>query len=275
MDAGRTPHTAPETDTRPITDAYLRRIGARRPLRADLAALRRLQSCHVRTVPFENLSLHLGEDIVLEERPLLAKIVDRGRGGFCYELNGAFAVLLRHLGFTVTLAEARTWDAEGRLGIPYDHLALLVSLGDGGRRLVDVGFGDNSHHPLDLDERGEQRDAAGVFRITEAGEGALEVSRDGRPQYRLETRPREPADFRAGAWWHRTSPESPFTRSLVCSLATAEGRITLSGRRLVVTVRGERREETLPDGVPLLAAYREHFGLRLDRLPVDPGGHGG
>ncbi len=262
----------PSRHTCPM-DAYLRRIGADRPQHADAAALRDLQLRHLRTVPFENLSVHFGEDIVLEDKALLAKVVDGRRGGFCYELNGAFAALLRDLGYTVTLLEGRVFGDGGRLGIPYDHLGLLVEPADGsGRWLADVGFGDHAHHPLAFDERGDQTDPAGTFRIVETEFGDIDLHRDGKPQFRLATRPRSLEDFRAGAWWHRTSPASHFTQSVVCSRLTEEGRITLSGRKLVVTEHGERREQPLADDAAVLAAYREHFGLELDRLPPDPRG---
>ncbi|MFI2367165.1 arylamine N-acetyltransferase [Streptomyces sp. NPDC018833] len=253
-------------------DAYLRRIGADRPARADAAALRELQLRHLHTVPFENLSIHRGEDLVLADEPLVAKIVEARRGGFCYELNGAFAALLRALGFTVTLYQARVFGEGGRLGIPYDHLTLRVEPVDGtGPWLADVGFGDHSHHPLALDDRGDQQDPAGVFRIVAGGRyGDLDLLRDGKPQFRVDTRPRDLTDFEAGAWYHRTSPASHFTRSLVCSRLTPEGRITLSGRTLVVTEHGERHERQLSDDAAVLAAYQEHFGLVLDRLPPDP-----
>ena len=253
-------------------DAYLRRIGATRPERADAAALRDLQLRHLLTVPFENLSIHLGEDIVLDEKVLIAKIVEGRRGGFCYEVNGAFAALLRHLGFTVTLLQARVYAGKERLGIPYDHLALRVETVDGtGPWLADVGFGDHSHYPLLLDERDDQKDPAGTFRIAEGPEhGDLDLYQDGEPQFRLETRPRALQDFRTGAWWHRTNPTSNFRRSLVCSRLTPEGRITLSGRKLVSTEHGERRERQLTSDAAILAAYREHFGIRLDRLPPIP-----
>ncbi len=222
-------------------------------------------------MPFENLSIAFGEDIVLEEKALLAKVVDARRGGFCYELNGAFAALLRDVGFSVGLLQGRVYGDGGRLGIPYDHLALLVEPSDGGpRMLADVGFGDHAHHPLVFDERGDQSDPAGTFRIVETDHGDVVVHRDGRPQFRLETRPHDLDDFRAGAWWHNTSPQSHFTRSVVCSRLTAEGRITLSGRKLVTTVHGDRQERPLADDAAVLAAYREHFGLELDRLPPDP-----
>lgn len=253
---------------RGVADAYLERIGAARPARADAAALRELQLRHLMAVPFENLSVHLGEDIVLEEEKLLDKIVTARRGGFCYELNGAFAALLRELGFRVTLLQARAFGDGGRLGIPYDHVALRVETDDGtGPWLADVGFGDHALHPLALDDRTEQDDPCGVFRFRGAPQGDLDLLRGGSRQFRLDLRPRVLADFRAGSWYHRTSPDSHFTQSLVCSRRTATGRVTLSGRTLVTTVRGERHKAEIGTDAEVLAAYRDHFGLRLDELP--------
>ncbi|WP_188316902.1 arylamine N-acetyltransferase family protein [Solihabitans fulvus] len=242
-------------------DAYLERIGASR--RDTLAEL---QGAHLRTVPFENLGIHLGEPIVLDEAALLAKIVGRRRGGFCYELNGAFAALLRELGHEVTLLSARPFGRDGVPGPPFDHLALRVEAAE--PLLVDVGFGRFSRHPLRLAERGEQRDPEGVFRLVDTPDGDIDVFLDGSPEYRLETRPRDLRDFVPTCWWQQTSPDSHFTRSLTCSLTTAEGRITLSGNRLIRTEDGVRTEDVLPDDAAILAAYRDHFGVVLDRVPV-------
>ncbi|WP_017239274.1 arylamine N-acetyltransferase family protein [Streptomyces sp. SS] len=253
-------------------DAYLRRIGAERPARADAGALRELHLRHLRTVPFENLSIHLGEDIVLDEKALLDKVVGARRGGFCYEVNTAFAVLLRGLGYRVALLQGRVIGPEGKPGIPYDHMALLVETAEGERWLADVGFGDHSHFPLAFDERADQEDPGGVFRITEAADGDLDVLRDGKPQYRLEPRPRELADFTAGAWYHRTSPDSHFPRSLICSLLTEDGRITLSGRKLITRAHGERDERELEGEAEVREAYRDLFGIVLDALPIVRGG---
>lgn len=250
-------------------DAYLRRIGATRPTAADADALRTLQLRHLLTVPFENLSIHLGQDIVLEEAALVEKVVGARRGGFCYELNGAFAALLRSLGFGADLLAARVFDDGGRLGPPYDHMALRVTTADGsGPWLVDVGFGRHSHHPLAYGSRSEQQDPDGVFRVTETAEGDLDVSRDGSPVYRLEQRPRALGDFEATCWWQRTSPASHFRQSLVCSRQTGTGRVTLSGRTLVVTDGEAGRVERELGAGEVLAAYREHFGIDLDREPT-------
>ncbi|MEU9335900.1 arylamine N-acetyltransferase [Streptomyces sp. NPDC048290] len=263
-------------------DAYLRRLGVEHPAWPTVDVLRELHLRHLQSVPFENLSLHLGEPIVLEEKHLVDKLVGARRGGFCYELNGAFAALLKALGFDVTLLAGRVYGDEGVTGIPYDHLALRVRTVDGGEWLADVGYGAQSHGPLAFGDRGEQADPGGVFRIVEAGpdragvrggsasaDGDLDLIKNGRPEYRLEVRPRVLADFGAGAWWHSTSPESHFRRSLVCSRVTEEGgRITLSGRRLTATAPdGTREVRELESDGEVLAAYRERFGVVLEEVP--------
>src|SRR4051812_10193641 len=86
--------------------AYLERIRYHGPLDPTAETLRRLQVAHLLSVPFENLSIHWGEPIELDDEALFEKIVVRRRGGFCYELNGLFATLLRALGFDVAMLSA-------------------------------------------------------------------------------------------------------------------------------------------------------------------------
>jgi len=250
-------------------DAYLARIGAARPGRADTAALRELQLRHLLAVPFENLSIHLGEPIVLEPGALRDKLLRRRRGGFCYELNGAFSELLAALGFQVTLLAARVF-GDGGLGPPFDHLALRVDVAGDGPWLADVGFGRHSSYPLRIDTTAEQADPGGTFRVAVTADGDLDVIRDGQPQYRAEPRPRSLGDFGPTCWWQQTSPESHFTRSLVCSLLTERGRVTLSDRTLIHTTGDRREERTLAGDAEVLDAYRSLFGIVLDRLPTPP-----
>lgn len=251
-----------------VLAAYLDRVGASRPGRLDEAAFRELHRAHLLTVPFENLSIHLSEAISLDEDDLIDKIVTRRRGGFCYELNGAFAVLLRALGADVRLTAARVWGGNG-LGPPFDHLALLVGLPDGsGPWLADVGFGDHSVYPLALDDREEQADPGGQFRVADADDADVDVLRNGQPQYRLERRPRALSDFAPTCWWQQTWPESHFTRSTICSRLTPTGRVSLSGHTLIQTDAGIRTERELPSDAAVLAAYGEHFGISLERVPA-------
>src|SRR5262249_20284948 len=128
---------------------YLDRISYQGSLAPTAETLRQLHLAQLLTVPFENLSIHAKEPIVLEEIPLFEKIVVRRRGGFCYELNGLFATLLRNLGFEVAMLSAGVARAEGGFSPPFDHMAMMVTLEQ--RWLVDVGFGDLFREPLLID----------------------------------------------------------------------------------------------------------------------------
>jgi N-hydroxyarylamine O-acetyltransferase len=253
-----------------MVEAYLARIGATRSPVLDAAALRRLHRAHLMSVPFENLSIHLGEPVSLADDDLAGKIVRRRRGGFCYELNGALALLLEALGATVVRLAARVY-GDGRLGPPFDHLALAVRLPDGtGPWLVDVGFGDHSVYPLALDSRRTQDDPAGQFVLTDVEDGDVDVLRNGQSRYRVELRERSLEDFVPTCWWQATSPLSDFTQRTICSRLTETGRISISGRTLIRTTGTGRTEQELPDESTLLAAYGSHFGITLDRSPGVP-----
>lgn len=256
----------PETDTDWVDD-YLARIGAIRPAAPDLRALRDLQHAHLYAVPFENLSIHLGEPIVLDETALITKVVRDRRGGFCYELNGAFAALLTALGFGVSRLQARVFDEDGRPSPPFDHMALRVDLAE--PWLVDVGFGRFAEQPLRLEFRGDQPDPDGMFRLADSpsGHGDVDVFRDGQAEYRIEPRAYALSDFVPTCWWQQTSPSSHFTQSVTCSMLTESGRVTLSGDRLIVTEGGKRSERALAGDAEVLSAYRNYFGITLDRVP--------
>ena len=136
-----------------------------------------------------------------------AKIVDRKRGGFCYELNGLFAALLRTLGYRVELLQARVY-GNGAYGPPFDHMAVRVLLDR--PYLVDVGFGKFALEPLRMDIADAQQDPAGTFHVHSAG-SHIDVFMGGEPQYRLDPRPYRLADFVPTCWWQATSPDSHFT----------------------------------------------------------------
>jgi N-hydroxyarylamine O-acetyltransferase len=246
-------------------ERYLRRIDYSGPLRPDADTLRRLHRAHMLAVPFENLDIHIDRRITLDEARVLEKIVDDRRGGFCYELNGAFAALLIRLGFDVRLLSAEVASEEGGFDPPFDHMALLVQLDE--RWLADVGFGDSFVGPLRLDEPGPQEDETGRYLIAHDGEYLIlerEVEGRWRPQYRFTLQPYDYSDFSQMCDYHQTSPESHFTQRRTCSRATAGGRITLTGMRLITTERGRREERAVADAAEYRALLVEHFGIGLD-----------
>lgn len=250
--------------------AYLARIGAERPARADGEALRVLHLRHLRAVPFENLSIHLGEPVVLEPDALFDKVVGRARGGFCYELNGLFAQLLEALGYRVTLLAGRVHGESG-FGPLFDHLGLRVVDADGGEWLADVGFGRHTDHPLRFALGVDQQDPTGSYRLDpQPGGTDIVVSREGQPQYLLEQRPRTLGDFEVCCWWQQTSPKSHFRQNVLCSLRTATGRVTVSGRTLVESDDSGQRTERELTTDQLLGVYARLFGIVLDRVPEGP-----
>lgn len=248
--------------------AYLHRITVTHPRNVDATALRVLHRAHQMAVPFENLSIHLSEPISLDEDDLVDKIVTRRRGGFCYELNGAFALVLQAMGVHVLLVAARV-SGRDRLGPPFDHLALVVRPADGsGPWLADVGFGSHSIYPLLFESRERQDDPAGRFMLADTEDGDVDVLKDGELQYRIEQRERSLADFVPTCWWQQTSPESHFTHSTICSRLTEDGRVSISGRTLILTSGGSRTEQQMTADDALLTAYRDHFGIVLDQVPT-------
>jgi N-hydroxyarylamine O-acetyltransferase len=248
-----------------LLDRYRQRLGLEGPVCPDIGTLRRLHAAHLERVPFENLSIGLDEPISLEHDALVNKILDRGRGGFCYELNGLFSELLRAIGFDVALLAARVWTGN-RYGPPLDHLVLLVGCSDGSEWLADVGFGAHSRYPLGLNFNVEQSDSDGNFQLEES-DGDITVAKDGIVQYQLERHPRALIDFDAMCWYQQHSPSSHFTQNMICSRVTGDGRISLREDVLIITDHGHKRDIPLIGDSAILTAYREHFGIQLDRVP--------
>ncbi len=232
--------------------------------RPNIDLLRALHRAHLFTVPFENLDIYLGRKIICDETRILHKIVNERRGGFCYELNGAFAALLRALGFRVTLLSARVAREDGSYGPEFDHLTLRVDLEE--TWLADVGFGEGFLEPLHLESSAEQPQSGRIYRLTSTdGVFALEVMVGGKwkREYAFTLQPRELPDFAEMCRYHQTSPESHFTRQRICSLATPEGRLTLSDEKLIETREGSRQERLLSGDEERRAKLRDLFGVVL------------
>jgi len=244
--------------------SYLARIGYSGATEVTAESLRTLHRAHMMSVPFENLDISLGRRIEIDEETIVKKVVERRRGGFCYELNGAFAALLRALGFQVTLLSARVARADGGVSPEFDHLALRVDLEQ--PWLADVGFGESFLEPLRLSAGTEQSDPAGVFRLMqESDRWHLQKSEpDGwRAQYSFSLQPHRLEDFAGMCRYHQTSPQSSFTQKRICSRATPDGRITLSEMKLIRTSKGQREETNLTSREEWIASLQEQFGISL------------
>jgi N-hydroxyarylamine O-acetyltransferase len=245
---------------------YLHRIGYEGPLAPNAETLRNLQVAHLLTVPFENLDISLGRAIVLDRDRFYTKIVEHGRGGFCYELNGLFASLLNKLGFEVSLLSARVCD--GKIIAEFDHLALLVNVpGLSGSWLADVGFGDGFLEPLQLIEDLEQPQGGATYRLSRDAHRWFNARRDKGGDWSLAydftLQPHQLEEFAGMCHYHQTSPDSHFTKRRICSRATPTGRITLADMRLIRTTNGVREERLLRSEDESQAALRKYFNIVL------------
>jgi N-hydroxyarylamine O-acetyltransferase len=243
---------------------YLERIHIYEIERPSYSFLSKLQLQHLLMVPFENLDIHEGKKIVLDESLLYEKIVSRGRGGFCYELNGLFCRLLRTTGFTAHMVSARVYMPARNLFSPeFDHMAILVDLGE--RYLVDVGFGDTFRRPIAIPD-GEVEDVSGRYQIrSDKDHYVLQKSQDDdwQPVYSFTTQPRAISDFEGMCSYNQTSPESHFTQQIICLIAKETGRVSLSDDYLTIT-DGDTKKKTRvksPEGFRMM--LQNHFGIQL------------
>ncbi len=256
-------------------DAYLDRFGYRGSCEPSAETLRQLHRAHMLAVPFENLDIPLGNPISLSLPSIYDKVVLRRRGGFCYELNGLFGWLLEQIGFDVVMVSARVFHGT-QPGAEFDHLVLLVEMEE--TFVVDVGFGDSFLEPLRLDSGDEYVLHGSSYRLVGSDSSRILQQRresEWQPLYVFSQAPRRLAEFAAMCRYHQTSPDSTFTTKTVCSLATPDGRSTLSNSRLITTVRGQREEREVLGQEEYRALLKTHFGIdladeqRIDRL-MDP-----
>jgi len=252
-------------DTRP----YLARLGYSGALKPDAETLQGLHIAHMCKVPFENLDIGLGRQIHLSEEALWEKIVLQRRGGFCYELNGLFASLLKQLGFDVTYLNARVYNHQGQLGIDFDHLALFVKVpGQAGRWLADVGFGDSFSEPLDFEEPGEQVQGLRAYRLEQVPEGFVtwqkNYDRTWERHYFFDLQPHTfPNEYEPACLYHQTSPNSSFTRGSIISRATPDGRVSLEDGWLILTKDGERIRQAIADTAEYNQLLKQYFDITL------------
>lgn len=253
--------------------AYLDRIGLEKRPETDLAGLNLLHRAHLYAVPFENLDIHLGRPLSLEPADLFSKIVEKRRGGFCYEQNLLLATVLRSMGLAVDLLQARVRAPDGSLGPPFDHMTLRVHLPEG-LVLADVGFGESFHDPLPFDGAWHQQPHGPFYRVI-TRDRSLRVERregeEGEPRdaYLFDARPRQPDEYLPMCTYHQTSPESVFTRGFVCSLALPDGRVSVKPWALVETRGGERSETPIASSAELASLLSSRFGIEGLEIPPD------
>jgi len=243
---------------------YLKRIAAENVvLRPDVPTLKMLQRKHLMSVPFENLDIHWKRPILLDEEKFYEKMVSGRRGGFCYELNGLFNVLLRSIGFETRLISARVFNGK-EFGPEFDHTAIIVTI-DGEEYLADVGFGSFTTEPLRFVVDVEQNDAAGVFVIRKRDDKYFEVSKQNEglwtSEYVFQNIAHELSEFEEMCDFQQYSPDSHFTKGKLCSIMTEDGRKTLTDKNFIVTTNGQKNESPVDSDAEFYDLLEREFGI--------------
>ncbi len=244
---------------------YLDRIGL-----SGTPSLAALHRAHVTRILFENLDPLVGIPVSLEPDALARKLVDGGRGGYCFEHNRLFQCALEALGARVEpiLARVRNGRPASPPG-PLTHVLLRVEH-RGSVWHADVGFGQGTLlEPIPFGPGGPYEQSGWVYRVI--NEGDLLVLQTEREDgwldlYAFRPEPAEAIDIELSNWFTCTHPESRFVTRLLVTEHSEDGtRTTLSDFSgemglSVQTPSGSKREPVAREMVPELLEQR--FGLR-------------
>ena len=249
---------------------YLERIGHDGPVGPDIATVAALMRRQLFTVPFENLDVQAGIGVSLVPEDIAEKILARGRGGYCYEVNGLFAMALQALGVPYRFVAARPMFYPVKR--PKTHMALVVHA-SGADWLCDLGFGSYGiRAPMslaDLDRQVPQDMDSFMLSRTDNGEYLLKAWAAGQwqNQYAFDLSPQEWIDFAPANYLNSTHPDAIFVQKRVVVLHGETGRSILVGNALKV-VSADSVLETALDEAGAVQALRTRFGLSEPSRPL-------
>ncbi len=240
---------------------YLSRIGYEGEVYNDIATLTQLMQRQLRTIVFENTEVQAGRIPSLVPEDIVEKVIVNRRGGYCYEINGVFAMALTAIGFEWYFAGARSMLYPTRR--PKTHMVLIVRV-EGNDYLCDTGFGGYAlRAPMVINE-GEVTQDGDHFRIEILdGEYVLVAMVQGEWQrlYGFALQPQEWIEFSLANYFNATSPDTVFTQKKLAILQTPNGRKILVDNQLKLIEEGKL--DVLE--VDYETALKEYFGLELFR----------
>ena len=242
----------------------LERIGISRPVAPTAEALMSLHEAFSLAIPYENISIQLAERNSLDARTALPRLSSGRRGGWCYDLNGAFGLLLAECGFQVrrvTGAGSRETLGDFWIG---SHLVLLVDLPEG-PWLADVGYGDGPVRAVPLVEH-EFQSAFFKCSLSKLGDGWWRYQNDPRasaPSFDFREDDALSGELARMHDWLSTSEESPYIQNLVVQRWSNDCHATLRGKVLTILTPSDKQKQTLPSREAWLAVLRSQFDIEL------------
>jgi len=235
--------------TMELLDAYCARIGYTWPRIPTLDTLRALQRLHPAAIPFEAIDVLLERPVLLAPEAVDAKLLQAGRGGYCFEQNSLFQRVLCALGYRVEplIAQVQWMAGPEARQRPRTHMVLRVTV-DGQPWLCDVGFGSCVlTAPIRFDLTTPQSTQHECFRISPQGNEhllAALLGDDWMPVYLISPAPCRDGDYVMANYYSSTYPQSIFRHDLLVARSTPEARHALLRNRLTIRRAdggGERR----------------------------------
>lgn len=248
-------------------DRYLARIGFKDAPAIDYATLIGVTRAHILNTTFENLDVQLGRRLTTDPKHAYEKIVERGRGGWCYEMNGLLGWALEHIGFHVTRIAGTVGEEHAGAGpFPGNHLCLLVTFEEE-QFLVDVGFGGSLLEPLPLRPH-RRHDSPYSVELESSGINAWrfrESAHDAQTHFDFELEPASEAKLELTSARLQTDGGSPFVKNLVAQRRFSDHHLILRGRVVSEISNGGIRRRTLSSADELVMALREGFHLDVPK----------
>ena len=237
---------------------YLARIGFDAEAKADLPTLVQLVSRQLQSVPFENTLVQAGQIPSLVPEEIVTKIITKGRGGYCYEINALLAMALGAIGFEWYFAGARPMFYPSRR--PKTHMVIVVKI-DGANYLCDAGFGGYGlREPFAIGDNAQAVQGGDRFKMELIdGEFVLSsfVADEWMKQYGFALMPQDWLEFSLANYFNATHPDTIFTQKKLAIMQTKNGRKILVDGELKLIENGEMTKQE----VEYAAALKEHFGL--------------
>lgn len=226
-------------------DAYLRRIGLNERPPATLAGLTAIHRAHLLAIPYENIDVQLQRPVTIERPAIYEKIVERGRGGWCYEMNGILGWALGELGFKATRATGSVMREVVGDSSNGNHLVLRVELPEG-LYLADVGFGDGPRDPIRVTPGAFHSDGFdfSLRRVDSRWWRLINDPRGGAPSFDFNLDPADENLLAEKCEFLQTSAASTFVQNLVAQRHVPHGLEILRGRTLR-TIRTDGIENRL------------------------------
>jgi N-hydroxyarylamine O-acetyltransferase len=245
---------------------YLKRINYTGDVKPDLATLTALHRAHLLTIPYENLDIHRDCPLTVDVAQIYEKIVMQHRGGWCFEMTGLFAWVLREIGFDVTMLSSFVGRTEVKETGAGDHLVLLVRLDK--PYLADMGFGNAFLEPLQLAEGTYERGIFTYSLLHKDGRWWFKNQRYAGDGYDFDLEPYQLSDFAGQSTRLQTSPQSGFVRNTVCLRFVPDGLIALRGAVFRTTSADGQADEIIDNALRYERVLSEKFDLNLPDVNV-------